>query len=109
MQVLFNDLNFSKTAIPDARTIDTKNFCCKNKLVNVGGKKRKKKERRGGWGELYCTALKLSLICEYSPLAVSHTVTLIQRRYMMRLSIKTRRKLACKTVIEINLFVESAV
>lgn len=48
MQVLFNDLNSSKTAIPDARTIDTKNFCCKNKLVNVGGKKRKKKERRGG-------------------------------------------------------------
>lgn len=107
MQVLFNDLNSSKTAIPDARTIDTKNFCCKNKLVNVGGKKRKKKERGGD--ELYCTALKLSLICEYSPLAVSHTVTLIQRRYMMRLSIKTRRKLACKTVIEINLFVESAV
>lgn len=48
MHVLFNDLNFSKTAIPDARTIDMKNFCCKNKLVNVGGKKRKKKERRGG-------------------------------------------------------------
>lgn len=48
MQVLFNDLNSSKTAIPDARTIDTENFCCKNKLVNVGGKKRKKKKEGGG-------------------------------------------------------------
>ena len=108
MQVFFNDLNFSKTAIPTASTIYTKNFGYKNKLVNVGEKKKKKKKKRRG-GELYCTALKLSLICEYSPLVVSHTVTLIQCRYMMRLSIKTRRKLACKTVIEINLFVESAV
>lgn len=58
MQVLFNDLNFSKTAIPDARTIDTKNFCCKNKLVNVGGKKRKKKkEGGGGWTLLHRTEI----------------------------------------------------
>lgn len=83
-------------------------FAVKTSSSMWGGKKEKKR-KKGGGGELYCTALKLSLICEYSPLAVSHTVTLIQRRYMMRLSIKTRRKLACKTVIEINLFVESAV
>ena len=58
MQVFFNDLNFSKTAIPNARTIYTKNFGYKNKLVNVGEKKKKKKKKKkGGWTLLHCTEI----------------------------------------------------
>lgn len=37
------------------------------------------------------------------------TVVLIHCWYMTRLSVKKKRELACKTIIQINLFVESAV
>lgn len=67
--------------------------------------------RGGGSNELHSTASKLYIICEYSiaffcnvPLSHSDPVSVCDETVN-----QIRRKQACKTVIEINLFVESAV
>lgn len=74
------------------------NTCLKNKLVKV--KKR-------GWTSLHCIEILSHLgLFFFDNVAHSHPNTVLVYDETVN---QIRRELACKTVIEINLFAESAV